>query len=94
MASLITQGADSNFSPLLPEHIAIAAPLQDTAAAPPLQLRHPNGLSLQEALDLVADGQDLPALPLAWPPARALDPQHLNNLRLLCDQLARQSERV
>lgn len=95
MASLIMQGQDSGLSPLLPEHIAIAAPAQDAAAAAtPLQQRHANGLSLQEALDLVADGQDLPALPLAWPPARALDPQHLDSLRQLCDQLADQSERI
>lgn len=93
MASLITQGPDSGFSPLLPEHIGLAVPAQDTVASA-LQQRQPNGLSLQQALDLVADGQDLPALPLAWPLGRALDPQHLDGLRQLCDQLAGQFERI
>jgi hypothetical protein len=95
MAQLIMQGPDSSLSPLLPEHIALAAPAQDAAAATtPLLQRQPNGLSLQEALDIVADGQHLPMLPLAWPPAWALDPQHLNSLGQLSDLLASQSEQI
>ncbi|MEX8517400.1 MAG: hypothetical protein AB3X44_02635 [Leptothrix sp. (in: b-proteobacteria)] len=62
----------------------------DEPGVDPLQRRHPNGLSVQEALDSVARGEHLPALGLRWPAAAAQDEQGLLSLRSLCDRLASQ----
>lgn len=46
-----------------------------------LHLRHPNGLSVYEAIGKVVAGHDLPVLQLAWPSARVHDLGAMRNLR-------------
>jgi very-short-patch-repair endonuclease len=52
-----------------------------------LHFRHPNGLSIFEAIGRVVDGEDLPDLALSWPQANAHDRIALDALRDVADRL-------
>ncbi|MDN0075425.1 DUF3320 domain-containing protein [Crenobacter sp. SG2303] len=52
-----------------------------------LHLRHPNGLSVYEAIGKVVAGHDLPALQLSWPSAQVHDAAAMRTLRETADLL-------
>jgi very-short-patch-repair endonuclease len=52
-----------------------------------LHFRHPNGMTIFEAISCVVDGKTIPALPLSWNNANAHNTAQLTSLREVVDRL-------